>query len=159
MQQAQPAPGERAVLLAIRRIAPLAGILEEQPAKLVVVLRAAIVVERGDGQVRQDVLIDGTFYCCCPRHTPFGNDRGASRPHAPEPVDRRLLYLSHGVNARGRAPPWLELLPGPGRRVVHHRRTSELAPRLPGTGIPVRGVLPPIAQRSAEPLPALDEFA
>jgi hypothetical protein len=61
MQEAQPAPGERAMLVPIRRIVLLAGILEEQPAELAVLLCAAIVVEGGDWQVRQDVLIDGTF--------------------------------------------------------------------------------------------------
>src|SRR5437764_12495264 len=118
MQEAQPAPGESAMFLAIRRIALLAGILEEQPAELTVVLSAAIVMERRDRQVRQDVLVDGTFYCCCPRHTPFGNDHSASRPHLLEPVDRRLLCLFQGFNARWLAPPWLELLPGPGGRVL-----------------------------------------
>jgi hypothetical protein len=61
MQEAQPAPGESAVLLSVRRIALSAGILEEQPAELALLPCASIVAESSDGQVRQDVLVDGTF--------------------------------------------------------------------------------------------------
>src|SRR5918911_3449911 len=124
MQQAKPPPDEGAMLLTIRRIALLAGILEEQPAELAVVLGAAIVVQRSDGQVRQDVLVDGPFDCCGRRPAPFGNDSRASRPHALEPVDGRLLFLFQGFDALGLDLPWLQLLPGSGGLVYFHSPAS-----------------------------------
>src|SRR5438046_2331728 len=85
MHEAQPAPGESVLVLAIRRIALPTGILEEKPAELAILLCAPIVMESSDGQVRQDLLVDGTFQCCRRRPASFGDDRSASRSHALEP--------------------------------------------------------------------------
>src|SRR2546428_6393738 len=98
VQECQPTPGERQVLLARIGVPLVPDVLEEEPAGLFL-FAAPVVVGRGDGQVREYLSMDGALDGASLLATALDDHRRALEADAEEPVEGRSLSLSQNMDA------------------------------------------------------------
>jgi hypothetical protein len=128
MERCEPLAGEQAVFLDLRRIALVAGVLEEQPRAPVVICDEAVAGKGRHADLRQHLAVEATRdleLACAPA---LGDHRRPCWAKAVETVDGRrapLLALEN-LSRRRSASTSADLLPGV-ESVVELRSVSKLA--------------------------------